>query len=140
MSEKNVEVEVFPIKVNLQSELEKVLNEIGATTADSIAWRAPLGYTGEYADSWTHTLLKSGKTVIVHSKPTHDTTNMSYFLEKGHLSRGNTWVPAQPHVRPAYNAAKKEFISKLKNMDLKVDAETKIVDKSKYNKRRGKKK
>lgn len=111
-----VDVEIFNLEVDLQAEVRKVLPQIGEFTAKEISWNAPVGYTEQYADGWTETLTDGGKSVTVYNSGRHK--SLTHLLEKGHLDKSGKWVPAQPHIRPAYNVAKKRYLEMLKEIKL----------------------
>lgn len=113
------DVEIFKLEIDLQAEVRKVLPKIGEFTANEISWNSPVGVTEEYAEGWTSKMSEDGRTVTVYNDNNHDFTNLTTTLEKGHLSKNGSWVPAQPHIKPAYNTAKKEYLEMLKNIKIK---------------------
>lgn len=65
---------------------------------------------GRYASGWTTDDASEGTErpkYRVHNKTDYQLTHL---LEKGHLTRNHlSRVPAQPHIRPAAEAAKERF-------------------------------
>lgn len=112
-----LDVEIFKIEVDLQAEVRKVFPQIGEYTEDEVRWKSPVGYSEEYAKGWTHKITDSGRSVTVYNNGKNK--SLTHLLEKGHLSKNGGWVPAQPHIKPAYLVAKKEYLEMLKNIKIK---------------------
>ncbi len=125
----NSEVTIHPIKIDLNPQILKILEEAGKSCSEEIKKTAPRRKTGtrEYADSWTYEVDKNSETVTVYNKGKQ--ASLTHLLEFGHLTKPSPKgygkgtqhrVPPQEHIRPAYNKSKKEYLEKLKDIKIKV--------------------
>ena len=94
---------------NTVEDIDYAVKLVAKETAAELRETAPIGNTGDYAESWSHKRNRtSGKdymSMVVYSKkPNHSLTHL---LEKGHDTVNGTWVDPIPHIAPAEEKAER---------------------------------
>ncbi len=112
-------VRVGKLKVNVDKQVREATAKAAQKCADLIAANAPVGVSGEYRDFWRWEFADNETAVIYNNGPHR---SLSHLLEKGHIvydgDGGIAWSPAQPHIRPAFEQVKKEYLEDLKNIKI----------------------
>lgn len=92
---------------NTVEDIDHAVKVVARETAAELRETAPIGATGEYAESWAHRRSRqSGKdymSMVVYSKKPH--YGLTHLLEKGHDTVNGTWVDPIPHIAPVEEKA-----------------------------------
>lgn len=112
-------VRVGEIKVDLRKQKRAILEKAGKRCAEAIRAGAPVGDWGDYKDFWTWEFDGEDR-VVIHNNGPH--RSLAHLLEKGHVAQkrdgSHGWSPAIPHIRPAFNQVKQEFLEDCKKIEI----------------------
>lgn len=94
-------------QANTLGDVEYAVKKVAKDTASELQETSPVGYTGDYADSWSYRRNpNSGKDhmsmVVYAQKPGY---RLSHLLEHGHDAVDGGFVSARPHIRQAEGKA-----------------------------------
>lgn len=100
---------------NTIEEVEHAVKLVAKETAAELQETSPVGYTGDYAESWSHMRDRSkGKDymcmVVYSKKPDYRKTHL---LEKGHRAVDGSFVDARPHIAQAEGKAAEWLVGQL---------------------------
>lgn len=90
--------------------MEKAKMKVARATVKQLKATSPKK-TGKYAAGWR--TKKVGTAQVIHNATRGSLTHL---LEKGHAKVNGGRVPGQPHIRPAEQAAIKEYISQVEKV------------------------
>lgn len=99
------DMEIFV--ANTVEDVDYAVKLVARETVAELRETAPIGKTGEYAESWAHRRSpNAGKdymSMVVYSKkPNYAITHL---LEDGHALQNGGWVDPIPHIEPAEEKA-----------------------------------
>lgn len=92
---------------NTIEDIEYAVKLVARETAAELRETSPVGYTGDYAESWSYRRNPDkGKDfmsmVVYNKKPNYRRTHL---LEKGHKAVDGSFVDARPHIARAEEKA-----------------------------------
>lgn len=97
-------------------DVEEVMNSTAKSLVNAIKAGSPKN-TGKYKSGWTHKM--EDKKAVVYNATSGQLTHL---LENGHMTRnGQSRVPPQPHIRPAYERIVPKYIADMKAVNIKVE-------------------
>lgn len=116
---------VNPIKIDIDSDIKKILREIGESAVDDLKANSPVGATGDYRNGWTYELDADGKGVSVYNdvRSYNRYTNQTTSLELGHAWSKNGksgHTRGKMHIKPAFERTKRKYESELEQIKLTV--------------------
>lgn len=93
--------------VNTVADVKYAVDVVAREAVAELRETAPIGHTGDYADSWSHRLNpyagKDHHSRVVYSKrPNYGKTHL---LEKGHMAVDGSWVAPRQHIAPVEEKA-----------------------------------
>lgn len=97
------------------SEFGYAVAAVAKDAVDQLEQTSPIGYTGNYAQSWAQKLVTKrtadpASRVVYSQNPQYRKTHL---LEKGHAAVDGSWVRPRTHIAPVESRAVDQLVKQL---------------------------
>lgn len=111
------------IEINLQEQINKLGDKSSEEVRQKTSNNSPIR-TGKYKDSWSVDVSGSSvKRYKIYNKE----YRLTHLLEFGHATRNGGRTAPMPHLAPAFNQEKINYLTELKSIKLNIKTKTEEV-------------